>query len=132
LDGEVLSDEMQTKIDYHHLELAQHVLGGNCVIGLCSQFQESLRRFAKYFDWESKSDPDSIQVCSDKLGINTKTGSPGDETFILGKIGEEVDKAIYAEGTELNDILRPKNQFDIALYENAKGLFQRQALYSTK
>ena len=76
--------------------------------------------------------PDSIKVCSDKLGINTKTGWPGDETFILGKIGEEVDKAIYAEETELNDILRQKNQFDIALYENAKGLFQRQALYSTK
>jgi len=46
----VLSDEMEGDLRQEHMEMAEHVLGRKCVVGFTDQLEESIRRFAKFFN----------------------------------------------------------------------------------
>jgi len=123
----VLANEMDGKIEQHHLDLAQHVLGRKCLIGLTEKFEESILRFAHYFDWTGKVSADELETCEAALEIAKHVKN---QHFSNADTGNEIKKEDYKEGTELYKILEEKNVFDMELFRYAQGLFHRQALYS--
>ena len=123
-----LANELDGEIDQHHLELAQHVLGRKCLIGLTEMFEESMRRFVKYFDWSSKASAEALAECEKGLEIAKHVSEDNFSTSMLAD--EKISKDLYKEGTEIYTLLAEKNSFDLELYKYARGLFQRQSLYS--
>ena len=124
----VLSNEMDGKIEQHHLDLAQHVLGRKCLIGLTEKFNESILRFSHYFDWANKISQDDLTKCEADLEIAKHVENQNFSNADME--GTEIKKEDYKEGTDLYKVLAEKNAFDIELYHYAQGLYHRQALYS--
>ena len=122
-----LSNELDGTLEKRHLELAQHILGRKCLVGLTEKFDESIERFTKYYGWSSKISKEALSTCEENNGI-TKLVQEGSYTDV--DLGEEISKEVYMEGTELHTILTEKNNLDIQLYEYAKALFHRQELYT--
>lgn len=123
----VLANEMDGKIEQHHLDLAQHVLGRKCLIGLTEKFEESILRFAHFFDWTSKVSKEQLETCEADLEIAKHVEN---QNFSNADAGSAIKKEDYKEGTELYTILEEKNSFDMELFRYAQGLFHRQELYS--
>ncbi len=124
-----LTNEMEEQVEQIHLDLAKHVLGRKCFIGISEEFNESLRRFAKYFAWDKRSSNEAVSECMRQLEI-TKHVAEGE--FSLDVMAPKVPIHEYEEGTEVHRILSEKNGMDLELYEYAKQLYQRQSLYSRK
>lgn len=118
---------MEGKLDQHHLELAKHVLGRKCFIGLTENFAESIRRFASIFNWDQRSSGDIVNQCMAELDI-TKHLNEGN--LNLGSMGPVIPKETYAEGTKIYDTLTKLNEMDTELYKYSIGLFNRQSLYT--
>merc|ERR1711957_504856 len=115
----VLANEMDGKIEQHHLDLAQHVLGRKCLIGLTEKFEESILRFAHYFDWTGKVSADELETCEAALETAKHVKN---QHFSNADTGNEIKKGDYKEGTELYKILEEKNVFDMELFRYAQGL----------
>lgn len=122
-----LSNEMDGELEKRHLELAQHVLGRKCLVGLTEHFEESIGRFTKYFGWSAKISQQELTKCESDLKI---TKLVNDGVFTTKNLGEDISKEEYKEGTEIRDMIAKKNALDIELYNYAKGLFHRQELYT--
>eukprot|EP00554_Chaetoceros_debilis_P013356 CAMPEP_0194120330 /NCGR_PEP_ID=MMETSP0150-20130528/43070_1 /TAXON_ID=122233 /ORGANISM="Chaetoceros debilis, Strain MM31A-1" /LENGTH=539 /DNA_ID=CAMNT_0038812401 /DNA_START=1 /DNA_END=1617 /DNA_ORIENTATION=- len=121
-----LSNEMEGKLDEHHLDLAKHVLGRKCFIGLTENFAESIRRFAAYFNWDQRYSGEIVNQCMVELNI-MKHLNEGDVN--LGSMGPAVPKETYAEGTKIYKTLTKLNAMDTELYKYSIALFNRQSLY---
>jgi hypothetical protein len=122
-----LSNEMDGELENQHLELAQHVLGRKCLVGMTERFEESIGRFAKYYGWSNKVSKEELTKCKEDSEVAKLVN---DDVFTTVNLGEEISKDDYKEGTDLRKILAEKNNLDIELYNYAKGLYHRQALYT--
>ena len=109
-----LAKEMEKPLDWHHMELAKEVLGRKCIVGFSDQFHESLRRIEKYFGWDIRNDPESRIKCEQNIFKSTKDAG-------LVQIEGVSDK--------VRELFQAKNVYDIELYNFAKDLFKKQALY---
>mmetsp|Transcript_12128 Transcript_12128/g.17659 ORF Transcript_12128/g.17659 Transcript_12128/m.17659 type:complete len:119 (-) Transcript_12128:340-696(-) len=118
---------MDGKLETQHLELAQHVLGRKCLVGLSEEFHESVRRFTKYFDWKLKVSEEELEHCEKDLEIQDRLQAG---EFTMAKMAPKISPKSYEEGTEIHKILTEMNSMDLELYKYAKGLFHRQALYA--
>ena len=118
----VLSNEMEGELNQKHLDLSKHILGRKFIVGLTEDFEESMRRFAKYFDWDEEVLSNDLQKCYDDLEVSTHVRN-NDFTGVTGVT--QVNK-----GDEVWEILKEKNNFDRELYKYAKNLYESQALYS--
>lgn len=116
-----LSNELEDELQQEHTEMAQHILGRKCLIGFTDQFEESMRRFAKYFGWDKKVALRKVLDCEEKL-----SGSDNDVTvqFPVHNWKQEAP-----EGGEVWEALKLKNSHDLELFSYAKKLFESQAIY---
>ncbi len=120
----VLSNEMEGELKKQHLDLAQHILGRKFIVGLTDDFEESVRRFAKYFHWDESVSEEKVNQCKEKLQVSQHITN-GDFTSASGVEREETKVS-----DEIHKVLQEKNKFDIELYKYAQGLHKTQALYS--
>jgi len=120
-----LSDEMEGELEQHHLDLSKHVLGRKCLVGLAEQFEESIKRFSHYFNWDKNISKDDLQKCEAELGVQNNLKNREFKSIVTP--GIEVIQ--ISKGDELYSLLEEKNEYDIELYQYAMGLFNRQSLY---
>ena len=102
--------------------MAQHILGRKCLIGFTDQFEESMRRFAKYFGWDKKVALRKVLDCEEKL-----SGGDNDVT-VQSPVHNWKEEA--PEGGPVWEALKQKNSHDLELYSYAQKLFASQAIYS--
>lgn len=122
-----LSNELDGSIGEPNLALAKHILGRKCIVGLTEMFEESITRFAKYYKWSERRSIQDVIKCKEDLEFAKNVR---EEVFTSVEMGSKIDKVEYKEGTELHNLLLEKNALDMELYNYAKGLFHRQALYT--
>ena len=118
----VLSNEREDELKDEHLDLAKQILGRKCIVGFADDFEESIRRFVKYFHWEESKSKEEVEECKEELHV-AKLVESGDFTEAPHNNKDEL-------GDEVKAILREKNKFDLKLYEYARGLYNTQSLYS--
>jgi hypothetical protein len=121
----ILSNEMALELTEEHLNRAKSILGGKFIVGFTEDFEESMRRFAKYFRWDEIITTEELQTCQEGFLASSK--------YVPNKNGDEVASSTdinnVKEGDEIYNILQEKNVFDNELYLFAKGLYETQALY---
>jgi hypothetical protein len=89
------------------------VFGRKCLVGLSEQAEESIRRYARFFQWD-KNVPDLAQKESCLKTTLTKH--------------DKREKHPTYEGFDAWEVLRKKNEYDVLLYEYAKNLFSQQTV----
>ncbi len=120
----VLSNEMEGELKKEHLDLAKHILGRKFIIGITEDFEESVRRFAKYFHWDDEVSNDDLLKCQNEeleVSRNVKEGG----IYPISK-----RTATVKHGDEVYKMLETKNSMDIQLYNYAKSLYKTQSIYS--
>lgn len=117
----VLSNEREDELKDEHLDLAKQILGRKCIVGFADDFEESIRRFVKYFHWEENKSKQEIEECEEELQVKQRLES-GDFTSAPRMQKDELDD-------DAKKILREKNKFDLKLYDYARGLYNTQSLY---
>lgn len=122
----VLSNEMNEDVGEHHLDLARHVLGRKCLIGLTERFEDSIKRFSNYFDWGKDIEQVNLDMCQSDFEVFKHVENKN----LSGVDNGGINKKDYAEGTELYNLLKAKNELDFQLYKYAESLYGRQSLYS--
>ena len=108
-----------------HYKVAKEIFGRKCLIGLTTNFEESLNRFSKFFRFESthsinthhKEQTEGFleerKQCADKFARNG------------------VNRHKYKQITHDSDIwkeLEKKNKYDLDLYEYAEAIYYEQAV----
>ncbi len=94
---------------------ARQVFGRKCLVGLLDKIEESLQRYEGFFRWDSRvANAEKKDICvRDYLANGDKRN--GHPTY---------------EGTNAWEVLRKKNEYDVLLYEYARGLYvQQSAIY---
>ncbi len=120
----VLSNEMEGPLKKQHLDLAKHILGRKFLVGITEKFEESIKRFTKYFQWDDEVADDEISQCLDEeLELSKQV-----ETNAIFAVSQRSE--IVKTGTEVYRILQQKNSFDIELYQYAKSLYNTQSIYT--
>ena len=110
-----LTNEMTGTLQWHHLDLAKEILGRKCLIGLVNKFEESLKRFELYFGWDKLVEEEDKNQCEEHLIAH------GDNVHLHPK---------YKEGSDVWEMLKKKNGYDLMLYEYAEEIFEKQTLYT--
>jgi len=125
----LLSNSMEDHIiSEGHLQMAKNVLGQKCIVGFTDDMENSIRRFAKYFQWDQSVSEINLRSCiSNSLHGNSSdvSGSP----FLWNSSVSKDPK--YGEGSEVWEALEKKNSLDLELYKYAKAVFSSQNLYVT-
>lgn len=118
-----LSGEMDGAVRQEHLDMAQHVLGRKFIVGFTDRLDESIHRFAKFFQWDKDVSVLKVRDClANSLGNDAKPAA------FSWRVPISKDKK-YGEGTEIWKMLAQKNSLDVALYNYARKLYSSQALY---
>lgn len=88
------------------------VFGRKCLVGLVDKTDESIRRYERFFGWDTKvSNADLKNECVQKYQLN----------------GDKRNNHHTYEGTNAWEVLRKKNEYDVLLYEYAKNLYTQQS-----
>ena len=74
------------------------------------------KRFSTFFTWDRNISESKLDECQRELGIDSYTNNVPNEE--------------YKEGSEIWNILKMKNSYDLELFEYAKRLYGQQSLYS--
>ena len=120
----VLSNEMEGELKKEHLDLAKHILGRKFIVGITEDFEESIRRFAKYFRWDDEVSNEDLLKCRSETLEVTEHVKKGDIYSVSQR------PASVKKGDEVYKILEQKNTYDIQLYNYAKSLYKTQSIYS--
>jgi len=94
------------------IPFACQVFGRKCLVGLLDKVEESLQRYEHFFGWDSRvANAEKKEVCiHDYLANGDKRNSH--PTYV---------------GTNAWEVLRKKNEYDVLLYEYARGLYGQQS-----
>jgi hypothetical protein len=92
---------------------AKEILARKCLVGLTSNYQETVQRFKKFFDWQEKDDHCLESLFAPGGGGNTNSNKH-----------RAIDK-----NSEEYDALREMEIWDWRLYNYAVELFEEQAKY---
>lgn len=105
-----LTDEMEAPLTNQHVAVATQILAEKCVIGLLDKMEESIHRFESYFGWKLDR---RGEKCLDRfLNMRINQNDKHDHSFV--------------EGTDEWEMLLASNEFDVAVYENARALYDYQ------
>ena len=127
----IITNTMQKQLTLEHLQVAKEVFGRKCLVGFIDKdFEESMKRFTKFFRWETvksvnihhhagdeHSEEDDIEMkrqCASKLiksGVNRHQHA-------------KLDKS-----SETWNLLKAKNMFDIELYRYAEALYYKVGVF---
>mmetsp|Transcript_9229 Transcript_9229/g.19204 ORF Transcript_9229/g.19204 Transcript_9229/m.19204 type:complete len:1272 (+) Transcript_9229:90-3905(+) len=107
-----LANKRGGSLTWHDLEAAKEVFGRKCLVGLLDKVEESLQRYEHFFGWDSRvANAEKKEVCiHDYLANGDKRNSH--PTYV---------------GTNAWEVLRKKNEYDVLLYEYARGLYGQQS-----
>ncbi|KAL7460806.1 hypothetical protein ACHAXS_001245 [Conticribra weissflogii] len=94
-------------LDETHLEKAKQVLRKKVLVGISSQWEETIRQFKYYFGWEDKTPFCSLNYIGAKTNAN--------------------DHPRLERGSEEWNIVAEKEKWDMALYYYALELFSAQS-----
>uniref|UniRef100_A0A7S2A730 Sulfotransferase domain-containing protein n=1 Tax=Trieres chinensis TaxID=1514140 RepID=A0A7S2A730_TRICV len=108
----MLSGKMSGPLSWNHLEKAKTVLLQKCLLGFVDDIEEALDRFERYFGWREWTDHKERWQCQQDLLHG------GDNKYTHPR---------YEEGSEVWELLKKKNGFDIMLYNYAKEAAKDQA-----
>jgi len=99
----------RASLDDSDLEFAKHLLSTRCLVGLTIFYPESLRRFEKYFKWESDF------ACVQNLFANQ------------ANVNHHPNELVK-DSPDYNALVK-KNQWDIELWRHAVQVFDEQGQY---
>ena len=80
------------------------------MVGFIGQYEESIKRFDQYFGWDNRVEPQNKTNC-EKYLIEHHTSQ------------HNVD---IKESSEIWELLKKKNSYDLKLYEHALTVFEKQ------
>lgn len=105
---------MTGKLYDRHIDLAKQVLESKCLIGMMNDFENSVDRFDKYFQWsKTRFDGGPVKI-EDRRACKTRIMKQPDNAHAHPS---------YEEGGEVWNLLLKKNEYDAILYEHARHLF---------
>jgi hypothetical protein len=111
-----LNGDLRGKVLPEHVEHAKQILGTKFLIGLLSQFEESLHRFATYFRWKLPKDyKQCIENIVNEGGANKNTAA---NSYYR-------EKVLQPSSPEYQLLLQ-YNQYDLQLYQFGEQLFKEQ------
>lgn len=100
------------------LQSAKNILRAKCLIGLLDKKEETMKRFNKYFGWNTlKVDPRHAELRQQCIQKNLE-GAPSHRKF---------SSQIVEQGSKIHTLLTAQNVYDIELYLYARELFDMQS-----
>ena len=105
-----LTDELEAPLTHQHVAVATQILAEKCIIGLIDKMEESIKRFETYFGWKLDKRGEKCLARFLKMRINKN---------------EKKNQDIHEDSKEWK-LLLEANEFDIALYKNARELYKYQ------
>jgi len=134
-----LSNELSGPLTASHLSLAKDVLGRKCLVGLTSDFEESIRRLTKYFHWDNS--PIQLANCMRDMHLADNNGEEENDVLYKDKFSlysplfHKFQDASYrneGENNEVWNMLEKKNHLDMEFFNYAVALFNKQAIYGQR
>lgn len=115
----LLINQMEGPLKPEHLSQAKEILKRKVLIGLTSNFRESLERFKFYFGWQQAS---ALEEMADEL----RSKIHGCEERLINTGDNKLSHPNIEKGSHSWELLASQNIYDIQLYDYAQVLFQEQ------
>jgi len=122
-------------VDETHLEKAKQVLRRKILVGISSQWEETIRQFKYYFGWEDKTPFCSLNYIGAKSNANDHPRlERGSENWNIVAEKEKWDMALYYYALELfsaqSERLRPQRDANGDIFQNKPDQFSPPAAVS--
>ena len=128
-----LSGDLNGQLTQDHLNIAKEVIRRKCFVGLLEQKEETFRRFYKYLHLDDISFYTSFasMTSSSSSSSSSFTSNANKKSCISRVVFDDWPNRNQhprlEEGTEVYEMLKQKNHFDMQLYEYAKFIFKEQS-----
>merc|ERR1711957_103776 len=124
-----LSDEMAGALGQDHLDMAKHVLGRKFIVGFTDHIEESVLRFAKYFQWEKDTSTPNSRECVSRLLSQDAPSNPNTPISPYSWTVSVANDPNYGAGSPVWQTLMEHNALDMELYNYARNLYSSQTMY---
>ena len=123
-----LSGDLNGQVTNDHLSIAKEVLRRKCLVGLLEQKEETFRRFYKYLHLD---DPTFLTSFS-SMTIDTHIKNEDYTKSCISRVvfddwPNRNQHPVLEKDSQVWNILKEKNYFDMQLYEYAKTIFKEQS-----
>jgi len=123
-----LSGDLNGQVTNDHLSIAKEVLRRKCLVGLLEHKEETFRRFYKYLHLDDPSFLTSFSSMTTDTQIKNEDYK---KSCISRVVFDDWPNRnlhpVLEKDSEVWNILKEKNYFDMQLYEYAKTIFKEQS-----